>query len=924
MTSAGAHMSLDITSSEPQRRLRDPFVAFVTVVALSLASVVAASAAEGASTRATATSAATADLAWAALGGSVTADPSAALDPQDPSSVYTFVRGSDGGLYWQHTTGDSSSSGAGGGFLTSQPTVVVDRTGVSGNVGIYAFVRGGDGALYAGRVSGSGEWEGWEALGGYLDFFPGATVDSTGVWVGVRGGDGALYARRLLGGTWSPWMPLGGFLTSAPSMTGDASGVYAFVSGPDDALWVRNLSGGDWLGLGGDVTSGPVATTDATGISVLVRGGDGGAYRRHESGGVWAAYESLGGFLTSAPVAVADTSGVSVYMRGADGGLYRNRFDGGSWHDWIPLGGYLASAPTAVADGAGFDDVFVVGGDAGLYTMSVEGAAIGGPPLITSDPGLFPAFSAGVHDYVSRCSASAPVQVSVVAPAGTTVSVDGQLAASGSFTAAVTRDVGQSFAIVVAGLQPADTYYVRCLPADFPTWTVQQYAPTQAEYYVLGGAFAKYVAIVDTNGVPVWWDVPPSSAVFAQLLPDGKFGWITGQNGAAQELPLTGSPVQTIAASVPGASAVDNHEFLQLPNGHHVVVVNRAVPDVDLSAWGPGFTTGTVLDHVIEELDANGNVVWSWDTIGHIPVTETDAQWRGTTTGCFGVTCQDAYHWNSIEPIIEPNGDPGFVINYRHTDAAYNIDQTTGSIVWRLGGVARRSTSADGTTTSASTTVTAADGAFAAADVGLTISDSLGLIPAGTRITAVSSPTTAVISQGATGTSTTDVLTTNPESLTVQGDPVFSAGSHFGGQHDPRVLSDGTVTLYDDGTGLDRPPRAVRYQIDRVAMTATLVEQVNDPSLVSNSSCCGSARKLSGGDWVVGWGGNNYVSEMTPTGSRVFLLRITSGAFVYRAVPVPFGVLDRNALRADMDQNGSLAVSAATVAPGSPPPPGYP
>ncbi len=46
-----------------------------------------------------------------------------------------------------------------------------------------------------------------------------------------------------------------------------------------------------------------------------------------------------------------------------------------------------------------------------------------------------------------------------------------------------------------------------------------------------------------------------------------------------------------------------------------------------------------------------------------------------------------------------------------------------------------------------------------------------------------------------------------PESLTVVGDPVFSGGSHFGGQHDARLQADGTVSLFDDGSDLGRGPR---------------------------------------------------------------------------------------------------------------------
>ncbi len=44
-----------------------------------------------------------------------------------------------------------------------------------------------------------------------------------------------------------------------------------------------------------------------------------------------------------------------------------------------------------------------------------------------------------------------------------------------------------------------------------------------------------------------------------------------------------------------------------------------------------------------------------------------------------------------------------------------------------------------------------------------------------------------------------------PESLTVAGDRAPPAT--LGGQHDVRRLADGTVSVYDNGTGLGRPPR---------------------------------------------------------------------------------------------------------------------
>jgi hypothetical protein len=141
-----------------------------------------------------------------------------------------------------------------------------------------------------------------------------------------------------------------------------------------------------------------------------------------------------------------------------------------------------------------------------------------------------------------------------------------------------------------------------------------------------------------------------------------------------------------------------------------------------------------------------------------------------------------------------------------------------------------------------------------------------------------------------------------PESLTVNNDPVFTGGGDFCGQHDARIYSvDGTLTLHDNGTNCGRAPRAVRYKIDTSANTATLVESQTD-SLATSSDCCGSARKLVHGDWVAAWGHKSFFTEMTSTGTRVFLLQYTdSGYFSYRVVPVLGNAFTISGLRAGMD-----------------------
>ena len=92
--------------------------------------------------------------------------------------------------------------------------------------------------------------------------------------------------------------------------------------------------------------------------------------------------------------------------------------------------------------------------------------------------------------------------------------------------------------------------------------------------------------------------------------------------------------------------------------------------------------------------------------------------------------------------------------------------------------------------------------------------------------------------------------TSTPESLRVVGDP---ANRLLGGPHDARVGSDGRLTIYDNGKGRPRLPRVVSYRLDLRRRTATYLGQLNDPE-VTDSHCCGSARELPGGGWLVSWG----------------------------------------------------------------------
>jgi Arylsulfotransferase (ASST) len=440
----------------------------------------------------------------------------------------------------------------------------------------------------------------------------------------------------------------------------------------------------------------------------------------------------------------------------------------------------------------------------------------GTPTRITTDPPLFPAFQAGITDYVVRCDPNRAVDVHVTTPIGTFVSVDGRYPRGGVFGESIRQQVGQRFSIRVttdASHDVSTTHHVRCLPPDFPNWSVQRNGQPQAAFYSTTllstpNTGSNYSAVFDSFGVPVWWLKEKTGTFMLTPLPGQHLGTVAD---GLVEYDLSGQVVQQFSP----IGGLDFHEVVRLPNGNYVMATQALVP-CDLTPWGLT-ASETCINHVFEELQpppspgGTPTLVWQWDTAEHIPVTETTEPWRPVNLGFY-----DPYHMNSIED----TGD-GLIISFRHLDAVYKIDKATGDVVWKLGGAPRA------------------------------------------------------------------------ESLQIVGDALNGTS----GQHDARLLSDGTVSIHDNGSGPARQPRIVRYAIDTGARTATLVQDLRD-NAVTSSFCCGSARRLPGGNWVVGWGGTPLITENRPDGSEVFRL---TGTFVYRGVPILPGEFTPDQFRAGMD-----------------------
>jgi hypothetical protein len=101
----------------------------------------------------------------------------------------------------------------------------------------------------------------------------------------------------------------------------------------------------------------------------------------------------------------------------------------------------------------------------------------------------------------------------------------------------------------------------------------------------------------------------------------------------------------------------------------------------DMSLIIPGGSpTATVVSCLIQEVDQDNNLVWSWDSWDHTPITYTNQSLTGTFI--------DYDHCNSLHYDTDGN----ILVSSRLLDSITKINRTTGAVMWRLGGVANEFT----------------------------------------------------------------------------------------------------------------------------------------------------------------------------------------------------------------------------------------
>ncbi len=301
-----------------------------------------------------------------------------------------------------------------------------------------------------------------------------------------------------------------------------------------------------------------------------------------------------------------------------------------------------------------------------------------------TEVGMYPAFAPDIERYGVTTTAATGGAVTVAATTsdpGGTVLVNGR-PASGPSTMVSGLSGGDEISVIFHDAGGTEVHSLIYLPARFPEMTeVVPAAPGTSPGDLLvtlnrysGGDSPNFEAALDTHGVPTHVRSNPAGSPAGDLKAVATPGHFSVWRGPAPEGRTGGEVVELDAAfaevrrlSTVGLVDTDVHDSVLRPDGSRILL-----------AYEPDSATG-LIDAVIQEVDAGGDVVYTWDSGDHLdPASETtnnpgDPEYA---------------HINSIE--VMPDGD--ILASFRHLSSVLKIAWSAhdgfdrGDVVWRLGG----------------------------------------------------------------------------------------------------------------------------------------------------------------------------------------------------------------------------------------------
>lgn len=428
----------------------------------------------------------------------------------------------------------------------------------------------------------------------------------------------------------------------------------------------------------------------------------------------------------------------------------------------------------------------------------------------------------------------------------------------------------------------AVTYYVRCLPADFPVPIVEASNGAAPGWYLTNLAtsdpdLGDFLAIFNERGVPVWYQRLDEALIDAKLNSVGDIVAATNPRAFTTD-PTEGHRLIELDGTLVDVQVgddvefpVDKHDYVEipaLPEGR-AIISYPLVEGFDLTDLNPGYLNRgpaplrcpasvvdidqPIVDGVIRELRADDgdvtdlddapDLLFEWAISDHFGVDEVQFPLCfGNYSGDVGEPGEvDIFHINSLSRVEEPDCELtcDYIVGARHLDAVIRVNR-------------------------------AADADFAEGQVEWILSS----LP--------SDPGDPGYVENDSGAPRLEII-----------------GDDLGGplrMHDA-ILDGTTLTMHDNRSSTDQSSRFVQYEIDEVALTATLIRQIDAPFGLT-SGALGSARLADDGSVLMAWGALQPVFVEYDAEDNVLLqIAFDGGENSYRIVKYPVDTFDPDELR---------------------------
>ena len=182
------------------------------------------------------------------------------------------------------------------------------------------------------------------------------------------------------------------------------------------------------------------------------------------------------------------------------------------------------------------------------------------------------------------------------------------------------------------------------------------------------------VKILDSSGEELFSEVWPLKGIDFKVNDNNK---ITFYDKASQGWMVMDS-LQNIVDSVYclNGYVADPHDFIALADGHYIMFAYDPQPYAMDTIVEGGDPDAIVEGLIIQELDADHNLVFEWKSWDYFHVTENQylAPWNFPELNFI--------HANAID--VDYDGH--LILSSRHLDEITKINRTTGDIIWRWGG----------------------------------------------------------------------------------------------------------------------------------------------------------------------------------------------------------------------------------------------